>query len=315
MISRRSFVKQTAFYSAAFALFPSFQTGSEFLQESDNELSLHVFSKHLQFLNYKDMADAAADIGFDGIDLTVRRNGHVLPERVGDDLPKAVEAIQQAGLLAEMMASDVNNALDPLHRRVLRAAADQGIKWYRLGYVNFNDQPIPERLAELNEQMKHLARFNRMLGITGAYQNHAGTRVGAAIWDIWHLLADLEPDEIGCQYDIRHAVVEGGTSWKNGLKLIRPKINCIVLKDFIWKKVDNSWKLVNVPLGEGMVDFDAYFKMLKAFGLNVPVSIHFEYDLGGAEHGARDISAAQRKAVFEAMKRDVQFARTTWKNA
>lgn len=315
MISRRDFVKQSALYSGAFALFPSFQKASRIIPESEQELSLHVFSKHLQFLDYKDMANAAADLGFDGVDLTVRRRGHVLPERVEDDLPKAVEAVKQAGLLADMMASDVNNAFDPLHRRVLRAAAKQGIKWYRLGYVNFDDQPIPERLAELNVQMKELARFNRMLGITGAYQNHAGSRVGAAIWDIWHLLEDLEPDELGCQYDIRHAVVEGGTSWKTGLKLIRPKINCIVLKDFIWKKVDNSWKLVNVPLGEGMVDFDAYFKMLKAFELDVPVSIHFEYDLGGAEHGDREINASQRKAVFEAMKRDVQFARTTWKNA
>ena len=214
-----------------------------------------------------------------------------------------------------MMATDVNNAYTPLHRRVLRTAADQGIRWYRLGYVSFNDQPIPERLQELNEQMKDLARFNTLLGITGAYQNHAGIRVGAAIWDIWHLLADLEPDVLGCQYDIRHALVEGGTSWKSGLKLIRPKINCIVLKDFIWKKEGDSWKLVNVPLGEGMVDFDAYFKILKSYELNVPVSIHFEYDLGGAEHGAREASAAQRKQIFEAMKRDIQFARTTWKNA
>lgn len=312
-MTRRDFVKQSAFFSSAFAFFPT--SSIQLTGSIEHELSLHVFSKHLQFLNYQDMAEAAANIGFDGIDLTVRRKGHVSPQRVEDDLPKAVDAIKSAGLLADMMATDVNNALDSLHRRVLRTAADQGIEWYRLGYVSFSDDPIPKRLLELNEQMKHLARFNKMLGITGAYQNHAGTRVGAAIWDIWHLLADLEPDAMGCQYDIRHAVVEGGTSWKTGLKLIRPKINCIVLKDFIWKQVDGKWKVVNVPLGEGMVDFDAYFKILKTFDLNVPVSIHFEYDLGGAEHGAREVSTAQRKIVFEAMKRDVQFARTAWKNA
>lgn len=285
-------------------------------KRSDEEaLSLHVFSKHLQFLNYRDMAEAAAEMGFDGIDLTVRRNGHVLPEKVEEDLPKAVEAIQSAGLLADMIASDVNNGLDPLHRRVLRTAAGLGVKRYRLGYVSFNEEPIPKRLQELNLQMKQLAKFNQLLGIAGAYQNHAGTRVGAEVWEIWHLLEDLESGVMGCQYDIRHAVVEGGTSWTNGLKLIRPKINCIVLKDFVWKEVDGDWKVVNVPLGEGMVDFPAYFKLLKDYQVSVPVSIHFEYDLGGAEHGARELDAAGRKAVFEAMKRDVQFARSTWKNA
>jgi hypothetical protein len=37
----------------------------------DTSLDIHIFSKHLQFLNYRDMADAARTLGFDGIDLTV----------------------------------------------------------------------------------------------------------------------------------------------------------------------------------------------------------------------------------------------------
>jgi L-ribulose-5-phosphate 3-epimerase len=43
---------------------------------------VYIFSKHLQFLGYEDMAQAAAEIGFDGIDLTVRPGGHVPPETV-----------------------------------------------------------------------------------------------------------------------------------------------------------------------------------------------------------------------------------------
>lgn len=312
-MTRRHFIKQGALFSSTFAMFP----GLEHLlaNEPERSLPLHVFSKHLQFLNYTDMAEAAAELGFNGVDLTVRRGGHVSPGRVEEDLPKAVEAIKAVGLLSDMMATNVNNSLEPLHRKVLRTAATEGIKRYRLGYVNFNEQPIPERLAELNQQMKRLADYNRKLGIAGMYQNHAGTRVGGEIWEIWHLLAGLDPDVMGCQYDIRHAVVEGGTSWRNSLNLIRPKINSIVLKDFIWKKTGNNWKIVNVPLGEGMVDFDAYFKLLKAYRINVPVSMHFEYDLGGAEHGDREVPSTKRTAVFKAMKRDIEFARISWKNA
>jgi len=46
-----------------------------------------VFSKHLQWLDFREMASAAREIGFDGIDLTVRPGGHVDPARVVEDLP------------------------------------------------------------------------------------------------------------------------------------------------------------------------------------------------------------------------------------
>ena len=44
--------------------------------------------------DYNEMSKVVAEMGFDGVDLTVRPQGHVLPERVEADLPKAVEAIR-----------------------------------------------------------------------------------------------------------------------------------------------------------------------------------------------------------------------------
>jgi L-ribulose-5-phosphate 3-epimerase len=34
-----------------------------------------------------------------------------------------------------------------------------------------------------------------------------------------------------------------------------------------------------------MVDFDTYFELCKSLNIEGPVSIHYEYDFGGAEHG------------------------------
>ena len=70
-----------------------------FQNSPGDRLKIHIFSKHLQFLNYQDLAEAAAEMGFDGIDLTVRPKGHVLPERVESDMPKAVEAMRKVGLI------------------------------------------------------------------------------------------------------------------------------------------------------------------------------------------------------------------------
>jgi hypothetical protein len=37
---------------------------------------------------------------------------------------------------------------------------------------------------------------------------------GSAIWGVVELLKDADKQYMGLQYDIRHAVVEGGLSWQ-----------------------------------------------------------------------------------------------------
>lgn len=311
-MNRRQFT-QTSFGALIGSMLPGADLSSTL---NESSLSMHVFSKHLQFLDYQDMAEAAAEMGFDGVDLTVRPRGHVLPEEVEDKLPLAIEKIRKVGLLGDMMATAVTNPDNPIDKKVLEIASSLNIKWYRLGYVDFDEnKTIIESLETLNMQMKDLAALNKSLNIAGSYQNHAGLRVGGEIWEVWHLLKDISANEIGCQYDIRHAMVEGGTSWKNSLRLIAPQINTLVLKDFIWEKSNGKWKIKNVPLGEGMVDFKSYFSLLKKHNINVPTTIHYEYDLGGVEHGARKLEGTSAKEIFSMMKKDLQYARTLWSEA
>src|SRR6185437_11041776 len=45
-------------------------------------LKVAAFSKHLQFLEGPELAQTAAGLGFDGIDITVRAGGHIEPAEV-----------------------------------------------------------------------------------------------------------------------------------------------------------------------------------------------------------------------------------------
>ena len=119
--------------------------------------------------------------------------------------------------------------------------------------------------------------MNRQFNIHGDYQNHSGNYVGAPVWDIRYMLRDFEPQWIGCQYDIRHATVEGGLSWKYGLKLINDFVKTTVIKDFKWGIVDGKWQVINTLIGDGMVDFAAYFNVMKELNNFSPISMHFEY--------------------------------------
>ncbi|NND08198.1 MAG: sugar phosphate isomerase/epimerase [Saprospiraceae bacterium] len=314
---RRAFVKNTAGLATAMLVSPNAALCASIdVTSRQEDLHVNIFSKHLQFLDYKQMAEVAAEMGFDGIDLTVRPKGHVEPERVEEELPRAVAAIKDAGIRADMMVSRITDADTEVHRRVIKTAAAEGIRYYRMGYLSFHeDRSIPASLEAYHEAMIRLAEFNKSTGISGAYQNHAGMRVGAEMWDLYHLMKDIDPDLLGIQYDVRHAMVEGGTSWQNGLRLIEDQVTSIVLKDYLWKQIDGQWKVVNVPLGEGMVDWPSYFKLLKQKQIHVPVTIHYEYDLGGVEHGAHELHGMTQDEVLSKMKKDLELAKKLWREA
>jgi sugar phosphate isomerase/epimerase len=285
--SRRDFIKTASAVSAGAVITPKLFSGPQHSKTSPYLIS--VFTKCLQFLNYNQLGETLADIGFKGAELTVRDEGQVLPEKAKTDLPTAIKALKQSGISVPMIVTGIINPDDPLTETVLGTASEQGVRYYRMGYFNYNPvKTIMENLAIHKKAIDKLEKINRKFGIHGCYQNHSGTRVGGPVWDLYWLVNGCDPDNIGVQYDIHHAVVEGGTSWPLGMDLLAPWIRTQAIKDFYWKKEKSEWKITDVPLSEGMVDFDAYFKKYVSLGISGPATIHFEYDLGGAESGSRN---------------------------
>lgn len=254
------------------------------------------------------MAELVARIGFDGADLAVRPGGQVLPENVKTDLPKVVKILREKGSDTKMIVTNIDDPDDPLAIDIIQTMSDLGIKYYRMGYLAFNsDKSIPENLDIHKRTFEKLEKLNRKYGVHGDYQNHSGTRVGGPVWDLFHLLKDRDPEFIGVQYDVRHATVEGGVSWPLGMKLLAPWIRTTDIKDFIWRKdKSGKWGLENVQLGKGMVDFEKYFELYKTLEITAPVSIHYEYDLGGAEHGRKDTTMEIEEIALK-LKEDLLF--------
>lgn len=313
--SRRDFAKLSAMGLASIPLM-SFQNKlNNIVSSATANLNVYLFSKHLQFLNYDEMSEATAEMGFDGLDLTVRPKGHVLPENISIDLPKAVEAMKKQGLKPKMMSTNVWDISNKVQKNVLETASELGFTNYRTDWLKYpEDRSIVESQAIYGQQAKELEMLNEKLGLIAGYQNNSGMYVGAPVWDLIPILEKTKGKNIGSQYDIRHAVIEGGESWELGLRRIRPYINSIVLKDVKWGVVNGKWEPINVPMGEGMVDFNRYFSLLKKYQINVPVSLHVEYDLGGAEQGLDKITIP-KKEVYKRISKDLVYLQEAWKNA
>ena len=312
MKSRRTFLKSVSAFSASVVLTSPQNLFAETKKPDSavvSERKIHIFSKHLQWLGYAEMAKTAKNIGFDGIDLTVRPDGHVLPENVTTDLPNAVNEIRKNGLLIDRITTAIVDPDDPLTIQILQKASELGITNYRMGWLKYDPAMTrKENLKVINSKLERLAKLNKQFKIRGAYQNHASEWVGGAVWDMGLMLEGIDPEYLGIRYDIRHATVEGGLSWPVTMDFLSDKINSLDLKDFIWKQLENKWQPVNVPLGEGMVDFDRYLKILKQLNIAGDFTMHFEYELGGADTGTYKLTVPA-EVVTSAMKRDLSVLR------
>lgn len=311
--SRRKFLEQLALIGVALPWLPSSlkaaPAGILHKKSTPRIDSISVFSKHLQFLNYDDSARVAAEIGFDGLDLTVRPEGHVLPENVETDLPKAVEAARKAGINVPTITTSITSVTDPFAEKILATASGLGIRHYRMGWVEYDhSRSLLDNLDNLVSRFRSLAQMNKKYGIVGDYQNHAGAHMGSPVWDIFRVLESLDPEWIGSQYDIRHASCEGGNCWPLGLELIHNYIHTVVVKDFYWKNINGKWREFDTPVGEGMVNFQAYFDQLKKLGVSAAMIMHFEYPLSNKPDSMLPVAdtIAQVKAN---MKKDLETVR------
>lgn len=309
---RRSFIRTAVMSGTALSGFSipiaadSKPQGFSNTHAMDNDaFKLSIFSKCMHWLDYSSMAQTVAGLGFDGVDLTVRPAGHVVPERVTEDLPKAFNILKKEGLGIYMITTAIQAATEPHTEAILKTAAALGIKHYRMGWLQYDDaKNIDENLNAIESQLRTLAELNAKYRIIGEYQNHSGTYFGAAIWDLHTILKKINSPWLGSQYDILHATVEGANSWPIGLKLIHPFIKSIDIKDFLWENREGKWVARYVPMGEGMVDYTTYLKLIKQYGIKVPISVHFEFPLGGAEHGANTITISKEQAIAS-MKADL----------
>jgi len=264
------------------------------------ERTFCLFSKHLPELGWSDLGRAVKDAGFEGVDLTVRPNGHVLPERAAEDLPRAVDAITAHGVKVPMITTDLTSASAPEAKPLLQAAARKGVRYFKTGYWRFSSaSDVRAQVAAAGAALAGLAALARDCGIEMGFHNHAGY-IGGALWDIAPFVDPLDARWAGYYFDPRHAVAEGGGgAWKAATYLVSPRLKMVAIKDCRWVKSPKGWLIENCPLGEGQVDWDWFGKALAQANFAGPISLHLEYEIpSGTNHtldaARRDLGVARR---------------------
>jgi sugar phosphate isomerase/epimerase len=158
-------------------LLPAFLTAAAPLSATSSSFrgDLCLFSKPVPQLNWRELAQAAKAAGFGGIDLTVRKRGHVTPERVKEDLPKAVDAIRAEGLKVPMITTELLSADDPallaMPRIKMLAVKDMYWKKTATGWSD-TDYPLGQGMCRYAEFLKMCAQggFQRPISLHLEYE-------------------------------------------------------------------------------------------------------------------------------------------------
>jgi sugar phosphate isomerase/epimerase len=277
MTSRREFIRSTVPAVAALGLAPE-MTGLAFGAPAFAP-PVAVFSKVYQELklDFEQSAEVTAEAGLDGVDCAVRQGGEIEPEAASDKMPRYAAALRRRGVGMLLLTTGITGVASPYAGEVLRTGKRLGIQYYRLGYWSHRpERPPAELLAEIRPSLKDLAAMNKELGVCGVYQNHSAPEnhsrrnAGCDLAELYEMVKDLDPEQIGVAFDLAHAIVEHGDQWREHFERLKPHIRVVYVKDV--QRPANF-----VPFGQGEFSRSGFFPLLAKMNYRAPLSMHIEF--------------------------------------
>ena len=244
---------------------------------------LTMYSISLQWADYDEAADTAAKAGWPAIGWTARQGGHVLPENVARDLPKAVVAAKKAGLQVPIIITPVRDADYQYAEAYLDTMSKLGLRYYQappLGQYDYT-KDLPPQVDVWKSKIEALSKLNEKYGTTAVYHVEGGAgNIGGGVWDLWLAIKDFDTKYIGMDFDLGHATFKGGPEMWESIRFTHGNVLSIASKDIRWaKKTDVAqgprrsdpsgdwpWTAEYVVPGTGMVNFKMAFEYMKATG-------------------------------------------------
>lgn len=212
------------------------------------KIKIDAYSRQLQWLrSAEDVAKAVIEMGYDGIDVTVRAYpGHVDPAKVETDLPAFVKVVRDHGLRVDAITTNIADADSPYAEPILKAASALDIHHYWWGTYRYDQaKPVNAQLDALKPRVEKLAALNARYGMKAMYHTYSGSQiVGAALWDFLEVLRNFDPAHVSFHYDVGHQTNAGGNgTWATSLRAAGPYIGGVSVKDSLFE--------LNLPLPEG----------------------------------------------------------------
>lgn len=232
-------------------------------------------------VEYPDLGPILNGLGFDGCDLSVQPDGTVKPAMTAVDMVRAVESLTGDGIEVPVITTSFLSVGEPYARNVLAVAGGSGVPFFRTGYSRFP----AARLIERRNEIQALAAYGRAAGMVMGVPYRAAQA----------LIGDLDPQWAGWDYDTALAL-------PGSLEAALPRLRMLVLRDIRREKEQT----VPCPLGEGIVDWPAFFTGLAKARFSGPLTVLFEYLADDRLAAIRHDLGFARKMLNDAYERELK---------
>ena len=281
-LSRRRFLQVSSVAACAAGMLPLSVRSAARPPRGPYRGTYSFFSKVVPQMNWQDLAKSARAAGFGGIDPTVRRNGHVMPQRAAEDLPRAVAVIRAEGLGVPMITTELTSAQDPTAVPIISTASNLEIPYMKPGYYRYKFIDVRKELEEASNQFRGVVELAEKYRMQVGFHND-DSFVGSQTWDISRVMDTLDPQWAGYYYDLEDAtIIGGGEGWRIAACLAMPRLKMVGAKDFYWQKTETKgWLATGCPIGQGMCNYKKFLPMLAKADFHGPISLHMEYSIPG----------------------------------
>ncbi|NUQ64615.1 MAG: sugar phosphate isomerase/epimerase [Pirellulales bacterium] len=237
------------------------------------------------------------EIGLDGLDLTVRRGGHIEPANAAEQLPLAVKAAQEAGVEILLLTTDITDPT-PEAEKTLATASQLGITHFKLGYYRYTTfGTLQKQMDDSRQRIAAVAKLAKKHSILPCVHIHSGTFLPSHGTQLYQLIHDLPPGEVGAYADMLHMALEGGADgWRQGVDLLTPWLALVAVKNFVWQPGERDpsgmlrWASRVVPVADGVSPIPNFMAVLKQAKFDGVLSLHSEYQ---GSHSFKDLNTEQ----------------------
>jgi sugar phosphate isomerase/epimerase len=194
---------------------------------SNSQIVFSVFTKPWK-QPLPELAKLVKGWGFDGIELPVRPGYQVLPERIGQDLPKAVKLLEGEGLKIFSIAGPTDEA-------TIAACAEAGVPVIRI-MAPIGPEGYMASEVRLQKDFDSLLPILAKYGVKIGVQNHLDRFVSNAM-GLRHLIENYDPALIGAVWDAAHNALNGEDP-ELGIDIVWSHLCMVNLKNAYWRRTN-----------------------------------------------------------------------------
>jgi len=330
-MERRNFLSGAAAMAAGLAL--AREAAAQASAPQPQRLVTQLWSRHLQWVSTQGYAqsnpesagimigDALQRAGYAAVDLTVRADGHVMPQNVATALPLMLKGIRSTGAICDHIGvniappADANNTqwiADQFVHEILSVAGANGITKYRFnnsGAASFAANTYGDTMTALLDGVRvnhqRLAEINAKYGgLCGVAHTHS-SNIGTTVYDYEYAMRDIDPNLVAINLAIGHTASaapppsSGTALWQLELRRHMPRIKCTAVED-LRVAVNATTGAVSTSriepnpatTGGGLINWTSFYQLLLNGGYSGAAESQIEYSIADAIGGTISLNSA-----------------------